>query len=902
MRLIKDIKDKNTGQLVYPKTHIKAVAIDSVTNLADFIGTNVGDRLNKLESVIITNGDGNYYLTDDGSYKDLGEYQKIANANLKFETIENVSGINNRLGVVENTYIDKTTAATKTELMLKQDIIEDLEQIRLGARLGITSVQNISHLAVKEEVDAQLLKKVDIIEGKQLSEEDFTSELKAKLESLNNYNDSALSESISELSARIDTLVNADSTVAINTFNEIIKFLEGIENTEDLEGIIASIQQQINKVNSDLSAEMSNTYLSKEEALATYQPIGNYLTSIPEEYITEEELTPLMDAKQNLIVDLVSIREGAALGKTSLQVIPSEYITESELEAKDYANNTDLNVGLNSKQNLISDLSEIREGAALGATALQRIPEGYITEGTLNAKGYATIEELTNGLATKQEVINDLQTIRENAALGATAIQAIPSEYITETELEAKSYATTDDVERGLNTKQNLITDITDIREGAALGATALQSIPSEYITESELIAKDYATVESVTNGLATKQNIISDLQTIREGAALGATAIQQHQSLAHLATTTELQELSNRIDATYVTSQAFTTKTSTIEGNVSTLSTTVDNMQDLNVVLMTADSTTSTRVVKDLYDKTSSSRVYPKTHSDAVIVDSSTLSDYVTSNTQRVQSLENIVKTDGNGTLYLSNNGTYKDLELNKYLTITNAQNTYATITSLSNYTTNDDLSALETIVTGIKNSYVTKSEKTEITEEIELVKANYVTISGLSETLSSYVTTTNLTEGLNTKVDKVSGKGLSTNDFTTEFKSKLEGLSNYDDTAVKNSISTLSSNVADAIAYTSYVQGVNTVTSLTNIPVDKRLVIASISGNGSLTLKTTPSVGREVHVIIKNNSSSDIAVTLPNSGNYVNTLDSVMTVGANSYGEINFISDGNIIYIKYI
>lgn len=36
-------------------------------------------------------------------------------------------------------------------------------------------------------------------------------------------------------------------------------------------------------------------------------------------------------------------------------------------------------------------------------------------------------------------------------------------------------------------------------------------------------------------------------------------------------------------------------------------------------------------------------------------------------------------------------------------------------------------------------------------------------------------------------TKVDKVSGKGLSTNDYTTEEKTKLAGIENYDDTQVR-------------------------------------------------------------------------------------------------------------------
>lgn len=42
-------------------------------------------------------------------------------------------------------------------------------------------------------------------------------------------------------------------------------------------------------------------------------------------------------------------------------------------------------------------------------------------------------------------------------------------------------------------------------------------------------------------------------------------------------------------------------------------------------------------------------------------------------------------------------------------------------------------------------------------------------------------------------TKVDKVEGKGLSANDFTTEEKTKLATLQNYDDTSISNRVTTL-------------------------------------------------------------------------------------------------------------
>ena len=134
-------------------------------------------------------------------------------------------------------------------------------------------------------------------------------------------------------------------------------------------------------------------------------------------------------------------------------------------------------------------------------------------------------ENLKGVLSTKQGNIEDLETIREGAALGATALQAVPEEYVTETELTAKDYATVSQV----NEKQDIIEDLQTIREGAAAGATALQAVPEEYVTETELTAKDYATVTQVN----AKQDIIEDLQTIREGAAAGAVAEENAKSYA---------------------------------------------------------------------------------------------------------------------------------------------------------------------------------------------------------------------------------------------------------------------------------------------------------------------------------------------------------------------------------
>lgn len=67
----------------------------------------------------------------------------------------------------------------------------------------------------------------------------------------------------------------------------------------------------------------------------------------------------------------------------------------------------------------------------------------------------------------------------------------------------------------------------------------------------------------------------------------------------------------------------------------------------------------------------------------------------------------------------------------------------------------------------------------------------------SGGGTDLSNYYTKSETDNKLNTKVDKVTGKGLSTNDYTTVEKNKLATLSNYDDTAIKKQITDIETSI---------------------------------------------------------------------------------------------------------
>lgn len=97
-------------------------------------------------------------------------------------------------------------------------------------------------------------------------------------------------------------------------------------------------------------------------------------------------------------------------------------------------------------------------------------------------------------------------------------------------------------------------------------------------------------------------------------------------------------------------------------------------------------------------------------------------------------------------------------------------------------------------------------------------------------------------------------------------------------------------------------YISKASTVTTVSNIPTDKRLVIAEITASESFSLAETLESGKEIHVIVKNTGAETLTVTLPNDGGYVCFVDSALSIDADSYAEINVVSDGENMYIRAI
>lgn len=103
---------------------------------------------------------------------------------------------------------------------------------------------------------------------------------------------------------------------------------------------------------------------------------------------------------------------------------------------------------------------------------------------------------------------------------------------------------------------------------------------------------------------------------------------------------------------------------------------------------------------------------------------------------------------------------------------------------------------------------------------------------VSGGDVDLSNYYTKLDTNTLLDTKVDKVTGKQLSTEDYTTEEKAKLASLENYDDTAVKGDIAANKTAIETEVERAKAAEKVN-ADAITAVDAAYKSADATLQGN---------------------------------------------------------------------
>ena len=377
--------------------------------------------------------DGRFFHTTDSD-----EWFFCWNGNLQKLNLKGDADVNAALEEV-NRLIAEANVAVEEAQKTASEAKDAADKAQTAADNASAAVESIDGKADKGYVDNEIATvNSTATEAKATADAAATTanEVKYAVEELSkDVEKKADADTVKSLSALVAELPSKDDIVTTSVLNDYAKSsdLKDYAKSSDLEGVIKSadlelyatkefVGGEIKKIEipTNVSAFTNDTgYLTKDVADGYYAALGTTGSGdgVDKNYVDTE-----LAKKQNIIDDIDDIRTKA---NSALQSIPDVYVTDEELEGKGYLT---AHQDISGKQDVISDLETIRSGAAAGATALQAIPEEYVTETELNDKGYLTEHQSLDNYYTKGE-IDDLlaainQSIGEATALTNTILNA----------------------------------------------------------------------------------------------------------------------------------------------------------------------------------------------------------------------------------------------------------------------------------------------------------------------------------------------------------------------------------------------------------------------------------------------------------------------------------------------
>ena len=453
---------------------------------------------------------------------------------------DNYNALTNKPSVNSVTLIGNKTSS---ELGL-QELISDLSTIRSGASLGTTAVQ-------PETLETALSDKQDVI------------------------ND--LDDIRSGASAGATAIQPSDMEAALADKQDVIADLNDIRTgaafgatavqPDDLETALSGKQDTI----SDLQTIRSGAALGAtavqpsdmETALADKQDVIDDLNDIRTgaglgaTAVQPSDMETALANKQDVISDLDAIRSGATAGNTALQpgdidTLPTDGSSNPVSSGGTY-NFVNSSIATNTAY-FIGTFSSVAELEAYTGTVTNNDYAFVISTDSAGNSFYNRYKynAVTQAWSFEYAVNNTPFTAAQWAAIqsGLTASDKTKLDGIEQgankTVIDASptsgssNAVSSGGVHTALSGKQDTIADLPDIRSGASAGATAVQpSALNDYQTKLSGTNKlDPAYIEydashrAVSDAEKTtwngKQDTISDLSTIRSGAAAGATALQQ--------------------------------------------------------------------------------------------------------------------------------------------------------------------------------------------------------------------------------------------------------------------------------------------------------------------------------------------------------------------------------------
>lgn len=252
--------------------------------------------------------------------------------------------------IIDNLTSDRTDAAlsAKQGKVLKQliDNIDAYSKSEVDSK--IDSKANVDDVYSKSEVDAKIesIETGDVDLSSYYNKTEVDSKLDAKADVADVYSKLEVYTK-TEVDTKLDDISAGD--VDLSSYynkSEVDGLLDDKADSSSLASKLDVSTYNSDKVNFALKSEIPDVsgFVTSTDADEKYQVKGDYLTSIPSEYVTETELS----------------------SKGYLTSIPAEYVTDDELTSKGYATTTQLSTKLdastyNADKDTFATKSEIGE-------------------------------------------------------------------------------------------------------------------------------------------------------------------------------------------------------------------------------------------------------------------------------------------------------------------------------------------------------------------------------------------------------------------------------------------------------------------------------------------------------------------------------------------------------------
>lgn len=252
---------------------------------------------------------------------DMNEIKDVVNANAdELDTAkENIENLEEGQGT-NNTDITNLKGRVTT---LEEDNVKNKSDISNLQKDNETNKTNISNLQNT---------KVDKTEGKGLSTEDFTTELKTKLEGLENYNDA-------EIKGKIQTLETDNITNKTNISNLQGKVTNLEEDNTTNKDNITNLQKDVEDLGEDIETNTTNIETLQAENKNLKEEIESYQNSLPRETQSGEYITINNTADKVRFKDFIlggNSKQASRSGKNILNInSPDIYLARTTIEIEE---------------------------------------------------------------------------------------------------------------------------------------------------------------------------------------------------------------------------------------------------------------------------------------------------------------------------------------------------------------------------------------------------------------------------------------------------------------------------------------------------------------------------------------------------------------------------------------